>query len=141
MKRNKGIHRIRQRIAGIFGKNDPLFPCEESGDCPYEYDQDPERDIEGMPFVDGDPRSCPEFGHICAEFMEDFNLTVEDLRIRAVIHCGRLYLHELETGQKPPVNEAFAALVKDYFEIREKYPPEKHPQYYTLDASPDVSAL
>ncbi len=141
MKRDKGIHRIRQQIAGIFGKGAVVFPCEETGDCPYEYDHHPERDIEGMPFVDGDARSCPEYGHICPIFMEDFNLTVRDLEIRGVIHCSRLYLHELETGQKPPINEAFAAMVKEYFEIREKYPPEEYPQYYTLDASPDVSAL
>jgi hypothetical protein len=54
-------------------------PCETRGTCPYEYDNNPERDIEGMPLLYGDPRSCPDYGHICPEFMEEFGLTLEDL--------------------------------------------------------------
>ncbi len=137
MKRDKSIHHVRQQIVGIFGSGGVSFPCEETGDCPYEYYNDPEREIEGMPFVDGDPRSCPEFGHICAKFMEDFELTIEDLHIRGVIHCATVYLHGLETGKDKTVNEAFAAMLQEYFQIRKKYPPEKYPKYYTLEASPE----
>lgn len=66
---------------------DVTLPCAEGKECPYEYDKNPDRDIEGMPFVDGDPRSCPTYGHICPEFMEDFGLTEDDLAERAIIHC------------------------------------------------------
>jgi hypothetical protein len=40
------------------------LPCTGGLECPYEYDKNPERDIEGMPFIENDPRSCPKYGHI-----------------------------------------------------------------------------
>ena len=57
----------------------------------YHYGPNCKSNIEGMPFdlwEEGDPRSCPIYGHICPEFMEDFGLTKEELDIRATYHCG-----------------------------------------------------
>jgi len=83
------------------------LPCQEGEACPYEYDLHPERDIEGMPFVDGDPRSCPVYGHICPDFMEEFDLTVEDLDRNATLHCSAVLLRMKALGKADEfLNEA-----------------------------------
>jgi len=86
--------------------------------------------VEGMPFVDGDERSCPKYGHICPEFMEEFGLTVEELNIRATIHCGGLAEHLVLNGQLDPTSPEYRGLKIRYQEITAKYPKEKFPQYY-----------
>jgi hypothetical protein len=121
---------------GLFGgKKHFPSPCNEGKNCPYEYSKNPKRDIEGMPLILGDPRSCPTYGHVCPNFLQEFNLTIEDLKIRAVIHCGALLMEDMRTGKERTVNEAVAALMQRFFQVQKEYPPEKFPQYYNPDAS------
>jgi hypothetical protein len=116
----------------IFKKRKSILPCQKTGECPFEYDKDSDRDVEGMPFVENDPRSCPEYGHICPEFMEDFELTVDDLNIRATIHCASVMLHLVEKGEVDENSQEYKELMTRYKEIAEKYPIEKYPQYYDV---------
>ena len=81
---------MRTFFKRLFSRRREVLPCKKTGECPYEYNKKPERDIEGMPFINEDPRSCPIYGHICPEFMEELGLTVGDLNIRATIHCGAI---------------------------------------------------
>ncbi|MEW5796296.1 MAG: hypothetical protein AB1772_08025 [Candidatus Zixiibacteriota bacterium] len=103
------------------------FPCELDGHCPYEYDQNTDRDIEGMPLLNNDPRGCPKYGHVCPMFMEECGLTAEGLNIRATVHCfqvmGRLTMDE----QK---KVAFLLLFEKYRAILQRYPESDYPQYY-----------
>jgi hypothetical protein len=117
-------------FARLIRKKNKNLACYRTGDCPYEYDKDSDRDIEGMPFVDGDPRSCPQYGHICPEFMEDFGLTVDDLNIRATIHCGSLIDHLIDQGQADAESAPVKALKQRYEELTKQYPADKFPQYY-----------
>jgi hypothetical protein len=98
-----------------------MLPCKRTGECPYEYDKDSERDIEGMPFIADDPRSCPEYGHICPEFMEELGLTLEELQIRSVLHCGSVARRMIEDGKlkKDPQTEI---LLAEYEKMKVKYP-------------------
>ena len=114
----------------FFRKPKSILPCHKIKECPYEYDKNPARDIEGMPYAEGDPRSCPDYGHICPEFMEEFGLTVEDLQIRSVIHCGRVMEHLIEDGKYDKSSELCIALMKKYEEFTSKYPAEQYPHYY-----------
>jgi hypothetical protein len=114
----------------LFGRRDSILPCIQSRECPYEYEKEPERDIEGMPQVKGDRRSCPEYGHICPAFMEDFGLTVEELDIRAAIHCGGLMDYFLQEGAVTKDSPEYIEVMKKYKEMKEKYPRNKYPQYY-----------
>ncbi len=107
------------------------LPCQIYDDCPYEYANNPERDIEGMPLIDNDPRSCPDYGHICPEFMEDFGFDEEDLRIRAIIHCGGLMLHRAGIGELDLDRPEYKVLLRTYKKTLLKYPPEEYPDYYT----------
>jgi len=117
-------------FSNLFKKKGPVLPCESTGECPYEYDQNPGRDIEGMPFVDDDPRSCPVYGHICPEFMGDFGLTPEELKIRAVIHCAQVRERQAEEGETISESAEFRALMERYEELKARYPEEEYPQYY-----------
>lgn len=110
--------------------DEEILPCKMKGYCPYEYDRDPDRDIEGMPFLDEDPRSCPEYGHICPGFMEDFDLTVEDLKIRAIIHCGNLMELMVEQGEIKRNSPIYIQLMKDFKDTIKKYSPQEYPEYY-----------
>ena len=114
----------------LFKRPDSLLPCKQTGECPYEYEKNPDRDIEGMPFVNGDPRSCPHSGHICPEFMEDFGLTVPELNIRATIHCGGLLDLALQKGEADPDLPQYKELRMRYDEMLEQYPQSEFPQYY-----------
>ena len=114
----------------LFGGKSSILPCAKTGDCPYEYDKESDRDVEGMPFIKGDERSCPEYGHICPEFMEDFGLTVEELNIRAAIHCGGLMEHFVNQGKVSRNSEEYALVMEKYREALRKYPRDKYPQYY-----------
>jgi hypothetical protein len=116
-------------LFAFFRRRRTELPCEVSGDCPYEYDKHPERDIEGMPFIDDDPRSCPTYGHICPEFMEELGLTVEELKIRAIIHCGLIAKGEIERGDRE-TTEAFEKLLEELDETMRRYPPDRYPRYY-----------
>ncbi|MCE1247570.1 MAG: hypothetical protein LWY06_13080 [Firmicutes bacterium] len=104
--------------------------CEKTGSCPYEYDKDSDRDVEGMPFIEDDPRNCPVYGHICPEFMEDFGFTVEDLNIRAIIHCGGLIDYIADEGRIDKESELFIQVKEEYNKTIEKYPAEEYPYYY-----------
>ncbi len=113
----------------LLGK-DEILPCLQTGDCPYEYDCDSDRDVEGMPFIEGDERSCPDYGHICPKFMEDFGLTVEDLNIRAVIHCGDVMKELVKSGEEDPEAIECKILMEEYEKLINTYPQESYPQYY-----------
>lgn len=112
------------------------LPC-TTMDCPYEYDRNPERDIEGMPFVDDDPRSCPHYGHICPEFMEDFGLTVEDLKIRSLIHCASVMKNLVDVKQVSKWSWRYFVLWREMRRVLRKYPPDKFPHYYRPVWRPD----
>lgn len=114
----------------IFKKRESILPCQKTGECPYEYEKNPDRDIEGMPFVENDPRSCPKYGHICPEFMEDFSLTAGDLNIRATIHCGNIMPHLVKEGKIDINSTQYKELMIRYEEEIKKYPIEKYPKYY-----------
>ena len=96
------------------------LPCQEGEACPYEYDLNPERDIEGMPFVDGDSRSCPVYGHICPHFMEDFDLTVEDLTRNASLHCSAVLLRMKALGKADEFLNETAVLAQKRKDERRK---------------------
>ncbi len=114
-----------------------IIPCMLNGHCIYEYSMS-DRDTEGMPFPKSkhDKRACPRYGHICPKFMEEFNLTPDDLNIRSTIHCGTLAKQMIEKGEwdleKIDKNQAdqIKALLKRLEEKLKKYPPEKYPKYY-----------
>lgn len=116
-------------FGNIFGKKESNLPCKKTGECPYEHEKNPERDIEGMPFVANDPRSCPEYDHICPEFMEDFSLTPEELEIRAIIHQGAM-IRNFKSGSLDFIGDENEALIDKYDEISGKYPKKDYPQYY-----------
>lgn len=107
-----------------------ILPCDATGDCPYEYDRESGRDVEGMPFSKYDPRSCPVYGHICPKFMEDFGLTIEELHVRAAIHCGRLLDYFVQTGEIDKKSDEYIAMIKEYERVIKKYPIDKYPKYY-----------
>jgi len=118
-------------FGGLFKKkSNVVLPCERTGDCPYEYDKESDRDVEGMPFVEGDPRRCPEYGHVCPEYMEDFNLSVAELNIRATIHCGVVLDQLGRAGKLDPDSPEHRALKERFEEVVSQYPPERYPQYY-----------
>jgi hypothetical protein len=104
--------------------------CKKTGSCPYEYDKDSDRDVEGMPFIEEDPRNCPVYGHICPEFMEDFGFTPEDLNIRAIIHCGGLIDHIADEGGIDRESELYVQMKSEYEKTLEKYTLEEYPYYY-----------
>lgn len=106
------------------------LPCYYKGYCPYEYDQNPERDIEGMPFAEGDWRSCPVYAHVCPEFMEEFNLTVDELHIRATLHCGAVLIGLIREGRTKQVTDAHRGLLQRYDETLVRYPPDRFPHLY-----------
>ena len=117
-------------IRRLFKIKSSILPCYRGGECPYEYDKDSDREIEGMPFAKNDPRSCPTYGHVCPKFMEDFGLTIEDLRIRATIHCGELMMRMIKDGRHDPDDPMTPVMLQAYKETLEKYPLDKFPQYY-----------
>lgn len=114
----------------LFGRKRGILPCQISGECPYEYDKNSDRDVEGMPFVAGDPRSCPKYGHVCPEFMEDFDLTAKDLNIRAAIHCGALLDQLVKDGKMDPESPEYLTVKPLYEEAKARYPEDQYPQYY-----------
>jgi hypothetical protein len=109
----------------------PVLPC-ESGPCPYEYGRDSDRQIEGMPFPTRpeDRRTCPIYGHLCPEFMEELGLTVEDLRIRATIHCGFEADDLVKKGKLGKDSREYRELRSRCQETMAEYPAEQFPQYY-----------
>ncbi|MBN2227253.1 MAG: hypothetical protein JW763_07790 [candidate division Zixibacteria bacterium] len=107
-----------------------IFPCRKIGKCPFEYDQNSDRDIEGMPIINNDNRSCPVYGHICPRFMEDFGLTVEDLRIRAIIHCGEHIDDAIAQGEVSLDDPAVQALKMKYDQTIRQYPRDRYLKYY-----------
>ena len=115
-------------IEELLQKKSAVLPCAGSGECPYDFDKECDRDIEGMPFVTGDPRSCPQHGHVCPQFMEEFGLSVEDLNIRATIHCSSLLDHMIAQGKASAESPGVEALRNRYEEIRRQYPPDDFPQ-------------
>lgn len=120
----------------FFEKN--ILPCAKRGTCPYEYGKGSDRDIEGMPFSkkNKDKRSCPNFGHICPSFMEKCGLSVDDLKIRATIHCGLVASDMLDNGRwkLADMDDAHRVQVQDLLErfriTKAHYPIEEYPKYY-----------
>lgn len=112
------------------------LPC-KNGECPYEYGKS-DRDIEGMPFAKNrfDQRSCPHFGHICPKFMENLNLTVNDLNIRATIHCGAVAKDKIDKGEwkysemDDESEKNIKALLERFSDRLKEFPSSEYPQYY-----------
>ena len=115
---------------GLLRRNKIVLPCKKIDSCPYEYDKESERDIEGMPFIKKDIRSCPKYGHICPEYMEELGLTIDDLNIRSTIHCGGLLDTLVQQGTITKGSPQYTFLKPRYDEIIKKYPRDKFPQYY-----------
>ena len=103
------------------------FPCELDGNCPFEYARKPDRDIEGMPLLENDPRGCLKYGHVCPVFMAECGLTAEELRIRATVHCFLVMGGMTMDEQK---KAAFLLLFEKYRDILQKYPESDYSQYY-----------
>ena len=125
----KAINVLRKR----FPINDQIaLPCNNDNPCPYDYSLNPDRDIEGMPFIDNDTRSCPDYGHICPEFMEDLGLSIEDLEIRAVFHCALIYIRtkEMDKTLQEDEDEGMKTMLDKYKEFSKKYSPTYHPEYF-----------
>ncbi|MFA5554972.1 MAG: hypothetical protein WCZ89_07895 [Phycisphaerae bacterium] len=108
----------------------PSLPCEGTEQCPYEYDRQNNRDVEGMPFAKGDSRSCPVYGHICPKFMEDFGLTVNELHIRASIHCGSLLEYFVQIGEIDRNSEEYKIQMEAYRKAIRQFPKKQFPKYY-----------
>jgi hypothetical protein len=122
-----------QEVLRVAGKSEqaPVLACVK-GPCPYEYGRDSDREIEGMPFPSkgGDPRACPTHGHLCPEFMEELGLTVEDLRIRATIHCASVADQMVREGKLGKDSREYRELTSRSQEIMARYPAAQYPQYY-----------
>ncbi len=129
---DKTVRKATEKLRDQYASKQRILPCEKhpEGDCSYDYEKNPRRDIEGMPFVNGDPRSCPKYGHICPEFMEDFGLTTEDLHIRASIHCGALIDELVKQGKLTKESPEYREQKHRYENMRRLYPKGKYPQYY-----------
>jgi hypothetical protein len=128
----KAILRTAEKLQQHYADARRILPCESdaAGACPFEYDMRPDRDIEGMPFDEEDPRSCPKYGHVCPHFMEDFGLTPADLDIRASIHCGEIIDELVKKGVLEKGSAEYRAQKHRYENTRRMYPREKFPQYY-----------
>ena len=128
----RAIQRTAKKLQEQYAEKQRVLPCEmdELGHCPYEYENSPDRDIEGMPFADGDPRSCPKYGHVCPTFMEDFGLTTEDLNIRASIHCGEVIDNLVKQGMVEKDSPEYLKQKTKSENMQRLYPREKFPQYY-----------
>jgi len=107
-----------------------ILPCQKRQECPYIYDRNTDRDIEGMPFIAEDPRSCPKCGHICPEFMDSFGFSLEDLEIRALIHCGGLLDLLAELGKIDRNSVEYHQFKEKYRVTLKRYPMADFPQYY-----------
>lgn len=122
----------------LFNQSKNLPPCKTNKKvCIFEYGMS-NRDIEGMPFPKSkfDKRKCPKYGHICPVFMEQFDLSPEDLNIRSTIHCGTLAKQMIEKGEwrleemTKEQSDQIKSLLKRFGERLKKYPPEEYPKYY-----------
>jgi hypothetical protein len=69
------------------------------------------------------------YGHLCPKFMEDVDLTVEDLDIRAALHCGLLY-KKIDPSLKGEETEHIKDMLKKYEEYLKKYNPVDNPEYF-----------
>lgn len=107
---------------GYFGRGDekvggPPTTCEAAKGCPFGFDRGQDRDIEGMPFMHGDPRSCPIYGHICPEFMEDFGLNEQELGLRGMIHRVNVIFSLVDSGELSRGSPEYRQLVESYENI------------------------
>jgi hypothetical protein len=62
--------------------------------------------------------------------MEECGLAVEDLEIRAAIHCGSLADTLIEQGQLPRDSPEYAKLMERLRGVAERFPQDRFPQYY-----------
>jgi hypothetical protein len=113
-----------------FDKRNKIKLCHSKKNCPYEQDKSDDAEIEGMPIIPNDPRTCKAFGHICPHFMAAFGFTRKDLKIRAIIHCGETMQHRLDAGlahrDDPKVKEIWGK----YHDILRRFPVSEYPRYY-----------
>ena len=132
VKSEKAIMHTTEKLRRQYAEKRRVLPCEvdESGHCPYEYELNPDRDIEGMPFAEGDPRSCPKYDHVCPAFMEEFGLTKEDLHIRASIHCGEVIDDLVKKGIVEKNSPEYIERKHRSDNMQRLYPKNKYPQYY-----------
>jgi hypothetical protein len=107
-----------------------LLPCSNGGKCPYEDDKGMVKDIEGMPYAMNNPKSCPEYDHICPAFMGEYKLTPADLGIRASLYRG-IYINKLVKEGKVAKDSVEYTDIKERCAIlMEQYPEKDYPQYY-----------
>lgn len=113
-----------------FDKRNKIILCHSKKNCPYEQDKSEDAEIEGMPIIPNDPRTCKAFGHICPHFMGDFGFTPADLRIRAIIHCGEKMLHHVEEGKANKDDPDVKRIVSRFQQMVRQYPIDRYPHYY-----------
>ncbi|MDD2710958.1 MAG: hypothetical protein PHV34_23520 [Verrucomicrobiae bacterium] len=120
-------------VAPPDAQTETIFPCQKEGahECPFTFEKGSDREVMGMPIVEGDARTCPSCRHICPEFMETLGLTVEDLNIRAAIFCGRALEEMASRGEADPQAAEHVHLMERYREFTTRFPPGQHPRYYT----------
>jgi hypothetical protein len=88
--------------------------CEGAESSPRGYDIDLGPDIEGMPFLEGDPRTCPVYGHICPEFIRDLGLTKTELGLRGMIHRVIVIFSLVDSGELGKGSPEYRKLVESY---------------------------
>jgi len=114
-----------------FDKRSRINLCHSAKNCPYEQDKNEDAEIEGMPVIPNDPRTCRAFGHICPHFMEDFGFTRADLKIRAIIHCGETMEHRVMEGKADMNDPKVKAMCERFREVTQKFPISQYPRYYS----------
>lgn len=105
-------------------------PCSGKKYCVFNYEKFVVN-LEGMPINKKDPRSCPEFRHVCPAFRKDYGLTLKDLKIRRDLHCfyvEKKAIIKSTLGAKAK-KDAFKNLKKFEKDFRD-YPKAEYPHLY-----------
>ena len=124
----KATETLRQQTA----EQQRMFPCEidEKGRCPYETAKGPGLEIQGMPAIRRDARSCPKYSRVCPAFMGALGLSPEGLRIRAVIRRGSEAERLVKRGVLKRESSEYRERKWEAENARRLYPKRKYPHYY-----------
>jgi hypothetical protein len=124
----KATETLRQQTA----EQQRMFPCEidEKGKCPYETADGPGLEIQGMPTIRRDARSCPKYTRVCPAFMGALGLSPEGLRIRAVIRRGSEAERLVKRGVLKKESTEYRERKWEAKNARRLYPKSKYPHYY-----------